>query len=779
MFRFKRILIVSALILSSSCSSKLNDDVAHGAPVEVGGKFSGCLAGYDEKLFRYFSGASHEQEMSGFFDCVSEAFRTFGEFTRGRNEDRFEANELKGFLERYFLKTQKIPVRLLSELFLLKQALIGGSESSVSRAELELTRERMKVLKTEALRLLRYMPLRSSKTNSMSALELDRATDAASLVAKNLGAMLSSTTGRYSFERFEALLTELESVISPQGESTSLGDVRRAMPLIAALKSVFISQSKEGLESSDWPKLFEVIADSYGLYLKLAHLNASTEDALSGAGLIRLEKLIGHSKSFMIKIVSQREKAEISLSAFDDVIDALGTQTAFVIPYRGIALKLALRPIVQRLMGGTELGETGREAQALTVSAIRGGFTILEQWLETQKTLEKLYSTLGGTQSEYSRSDLLKVIEQMDLKTERVERLIRTHLPLFQMSDARASFFTRTRSDLYSYRGLSRMLWLETQARAFFRGYAGDVARAESQSYLYAQEWSLIYTEFSELAFDIGLFDRRKLDRGAGRFRDANLFTPSGDGDQRMTLAEATDLMANLMSARALARDVHEGARRACPKTGRKDPFGEALIGAKCFRRHFFDNVATYWDHMPELYRYYQGLKADQKLEFERQYESIVRRLGYSDDPIEYPDSESFSTFAHYIETLFAKYDRDRSGFLDTQETMNAFYRFENTLRAIPELRDSDQMTLLSLFVYIMQVGGAPECLLEKADFWLFSKDPSGWRVRADRGRVISVFSKMLKTSNGSGAVTFTSHPRVPVDRKGPVSMETLWDELP
>jgi hypothetical protein len=323
------------------------------------------------------------------------------------------------------------------------------------------------------------------------------------------------------------------------------------------------------------------------------------------------------------------------------------------------------------------------------------------------------------------------------------------------------------------------MLWLQTQARIFFRGFAGDVRRAEDQSYILAHEWTTIYMEFSEIAFDMGLFDRRKLDRGAGRFRDANLFTPSGNGDSRMTLTEATELMANLMSGRSLANGIHDGAYSACPKTGRKDPFGEPLIGAKCFRRHFFDNTATYWDRMPELYRYYRNLNAAGKLEFEQQYETIVRRLGYSDEPIESPDSESFSTFAHYIETLFSKYDRDRNGHFNTEEAIDAFYRFESTLRAIPELKDKDQMTLLALFVYIMQFGGAPESWIAKADFWLWSKDPSAWSVRADRGRVISVFASMLKTSSGNGAVNFTLRPRVPVDRKGPVSMETLWDEVP
>ena len=244
-----------------------------------------------------------------------------------------------------------------------------------------------------------------------------------------------------------------------------------------------------------------------------------------------------------------------------------------------------------------------------------------------------------------------------------------------------------------------------------------------------------------------------------------------------MTLTEATELMANLMSGRSLSREIHQGAYQACPKTGRKDPFGEPLIGAKCFRKHFFSNAATYWDHMPELYRYYRDLSAEEKVEFERQYETIVRRLGYTDEPIESPDSESFSTFAHYIETLFLKYDRDQSGFFNTQEAIDAFYRFESTLRAIPDLKDKDQMTLIAVFVYIMQFGSAPERWYEKLDFLIWSQDPSAWNVRADRGRVISVFANMLKTAGGNGVVNFTLRPRVPVDRKGPVSMDTLWDE--
>ena len=277
------------------------------------------------------------------------------------------------------------------------------------------------------------------------------------------------------------------------------------MPLIQALKVVFISKSKDGLEPSDWPRLFEVIADTYGLFLKISHMGASSEDVLAGKGLLRLEKLLLDAKGFMLKIVSKRENEQIALTAFDDVIDALGTQTAFKIPYRGIALKLALRPIIRRLMGGTDMGETGRAAEALTLPAIHRGFEMLEQWMESQKTLDQLYLRVGGLDTEHSQADLIRAIEEMKLASDHVERLIRMHSPMFQKNDARVSFFTRTRGDLYSYRGLSRMLWLQTQARIFFRGFAVDPRRAEQQNYLFAHEWTTIYMEFSEIAFDMGL----------------------------------------------------------------------------------------------------------------------------------------------------------------------------------------------------------------------------------------------------------------------------------
>ena len=103
-----------------------------------------------------------------------------------------------------------------------------------------------------------------------------------------------------------------------------------------------------------------------------------------------------------------------------------------------------------------------------------------------------------------------------------------------------------------------------------------------------------------------------------------------------------------------------------------------------------------------------------------------------------------------YIESIYVRFDADRSGTLGYSEAVAAFPLFKDVLNSASKFNNDHKN--LALFCYLLQYGKPPTSLTDKLYFqliWLGSE--SKWKkVAADRMKVLGIVGALKSSINST-----------------------------
>src|SRR4051812_7963230 len=95
-----KVFILAAALGLSGCLK----DHAPLDQIKIGDGISGCLNDFDQTIRDYFGGRADPKAVSSLFDCSVSALDLFMKHTRGEVSGTYLPEELRLFLQRYFLK---------------------------------------------------------------------------------------------------------------------------------------------------------------------------------------------------------------------------------------------------------------------------------------------------------------------------------------------------------------------------------------------------------------------------------------------------------------------------------------------------------------------------------------------------------------------------------------------------------------------------------------------------------------------------------------------------
>ncbi|MCM2279177.1 MAG: hypothetical protein NDJ89_13960 [Oligoflexia bacterium] len=779
-----RFLAAPIALLASSCSLMVGEETTKPS-LDIGEM--NCLEGGTQTLVDYFQGIGSDTRMGELWDCLGTSLALFSERTHGEERpDLYSAGELRNFMNEYFLKTSTVPEGLVAELMEFKRTILGGRADRLTREEIVRAREFLKVLKVETLRLKPYLPLSSANFSRMTPERVADAIATLESVAREIGKALRGAGQSYEFRSLGRFFEELEkSALTPR-VSGPLRELREGLPLIQQLKSLLLSPDARLVRSDEWELLLSTASRWFGLYLKFStvshqYLSAFEPSAERAIGRAELLELGREARELLLSAVGRRRQGVIPFEEFDALIDALAPKYLKV---AGRALepqhaKDFVRVFVRRALGGATAGASGRDADGLTQAAVERGWAIFEDWSEAQRYLELLFGKLtrdsGLSDPEkrsFEREQLLSVslrelyeVDESGLSPAvrhaiaRMGEVIRTQPPLFHGESGEIFLYSpRDGEELrYSYFALSQLNFMDLLARLMMSSYAEDPSRARAKVEL--REVERLYLDFKSVGVDLRIFDPKNDQVAQRRFLDSNLFTFAGNGDEWMDVREATQILAYMISAKTVTARVHLGISRSClasqggdsetqlPET---DFFGYPLVPADCYRRAYFERQGEIWSHLPHLSAYYGALKRDprrtpEREAFERDLETVARKEGHNDSPFTSADTDTLSGLVQYLETVFLRYDNDRSGTINLHEAFKsndaAYPVFRSALKKASGLKEDWQLE--TLFSYLLAHGRIPD----KWEFgkWLAKGKLGLWKFEADRGRMIRILAELAR----------------------------------
>jgi len=745
---------VSHLFLTTGCSLSLSDGDTASAPLKLDGPGANCLDKSLTNFERFFRGETTAQEIDSSWRCASEALKLFKQHVRGENRDSYTAKELRAFIEKYFLSKTKISDPLLVELMRLKQAILGGDLERLTRDELDQADLVLNTVRVESVKILPYMRLLTLQDQSVSFVDQPEFVEKAILqltgTANVLGSLLGRSRAPYKLADAERLFKELGRLYVQTSAWSGPDSLVKYLPAVAALKGFFIRPAPDAIAPDEWPALISNAGRLYALYLRQRFL-IDGQSLTTGFGLRQITILAQDFFSLLDESIDAKEGKLIRYQEIDELIKQVYQLELFDIPVKEKTAKDLLRIVIENVTNPASRGRRpsigGINKQ--TVTWLRRDFF---GWSEIQAYWEPL----SGGAKELSVAQVREGLRRHQFTHEdSVSELIalyeKKHPLVF--TDLGTVYFEHDTTQLRVSRdSWTSLNWRRAFIRLALRGYAFDFA-AEREIGLQRAQFTEFFSDLRPLAAELNLLDPRSVNLEERTFREANVFLHSSDGNDRLNFFEGVELLSFALSASKISGEAFKDLRQACPNL-ENDVFGKPMIEVRCYRARQQFRFTNYYQFIPGWAAMGARVPANRWTAFQETIENGARGAGYTDAPFESGELDKTAGLFQYIESLFTRFDENRTGTFSVAEAKTAFPTLRNLLAEYTGRSDNEE--LMAIFTYVIKYGVRPDKDIWNGLRYLWWKANSdGWSFEADRWQVLKVIANLSGPSSSSKAAPF------------------------
>jgi hypothetical protein len=775
--RWLPLLCLSTLGMSAGCAKLgLNEPWMPRSALKVDGGNTVCLQDAGRRIDEYLNGNSSASDITHMFECAEDSVQIFLDRTKTRTPGTYTPNELKNFLEKFFFGEGRISESLMTETMEFKRSLMGGRGDQLTASELRTFQRILGGLQTLILQMEPYRPFNIEALSQLPREKLDEVLKSLNRGLEEFGAVLAQSAGDYPTARLEGLLKEFERIYPSEGLRTLI--VR--LPLVRALKPVLLGTPADVMRAEEWPRLLVSLGRLAGVYIKgrqLAPQAWSGDPAWAGCGAGRQSLTDAALEVFSIleDAIRHHEGLEmIPLVEFYRVIDSLQPEDLGRVGSG--TLKRLLGPVIRRFLAGLNEGFLGRDAEGLTRLGVQRARRALTDWSNHQRYLEGAFRLLGqfdcrtlidspGSAPRYSWAEInsipveraMGVLRLEDLAPQTQASLATFRRALSQIMPLQVSQGLRVEVNAlrpalrHTFNSASMINLLSVGYVLGQQGYRNrdyDPRRRQGGD-LHAMagpELDVISDDLREISIDLQFQDPEGEMGGAARFRDGNLFTYSADGNELLSLSEGVELLSILLSGKDSSSEIHRRIEKDCPSFP-GGVFESKIIEIACFGNRLTRQYSSYFGHLPGFVKYLDSLRPEGRSAVFDQLLRIAKRSRPKSrfyNHMEMLDTDVVAVLPHYIESIFLVFDADRDGFLNTQEALSAYPRFEPTLRRVTNDPTLSPKDLQALFAFMLDRGKPPESSGEKASFLLWLWDgPKKWNLKVDRKRILDLFDRL------------------------------------
>ncbi len=750
------VVIVAISLVVASCGLHLGETSPKAAPVSYSGKGYGCIGQIPQHVEMYFNDRLSEDQITEFVTCIQKSFTSFAQLTSGREQSTYSADELRNFLQSYFLRSRPITDRFLAEFMALKVAVLGGSSDRLSRVELYAAIDWLEDIRVQAIRLKPHMRM----LNHRLAMEQDprgigpRLNGAGEALNQAIGVFAQRLQGSkqdYSLEHLKGFLTEFRAFVGWEDHFADSRTVDQWKNLIQIFKEVTVSPNHpEVIRANEWAPLLKSMTSWY-LTLLQFDLGIKGKGVMHGIGLQNLiylaQQVFDQADEAIKRQIPENPnlpRYTVSFGQIDRMIESL-SELGWLPKYvRVSSLQQLTRVLVDRIFGTattppnerSRLGGLG--LTSLTLANMRTEFyrwAYIQQDLEDQFANEAAQMNDDGVPSLQTNphigKDLRMLIDRKVFGAEwnefiKIKILMR---PLYHENSDRVVVAPAANLDYlkirHGFTDLSNLNLVRSLTALIFRGYAGDVSsRWLWSAGLERSEMQQFYDDFHDFGIDLGVLDPRSMRTGDRVFVEANLFTYASDGvdfdkdgvGRQMSFLEGIQFFSFLYSGGQVGLDLYESLAGIhstddgyvvvnCEK-GPPDIFAESTLNRACVRANLGRILMHNVSNLPGLQLFLASLSEPQILEY---VDTILQTAGTKkSNPkwVERAELSSIGVISQYVEAVMTRYDKNGDGVLVNAEIEDAIPVFSGFIKYFAKTRrnwDLWDVAARGFFYYILE----------------------------------------------------------------------------
>ena len=792
-------LLAVALFTLVGCQHFFGNDRQRRDPLQISEQRLTCVRDLGTKSKAFFKG--EDVDPVALADCATAALQKFANNTRGASTQAWTRAEISTFFENYFRNseaantedvqapvastpmpdavgpgaTEQRPARSVQvpqvsdrresedevdavamavrrhtmvEVFRWKAALFGGSDQALTRDELG----RVVHLLQSARPLLGELRGKGGLLGFQQLEAQAGVVDSLNATLLALGELLATEFEKSSrrglafraMSRTKAMtLTEMSESLSYAGLIPRTSESR--LKVMASAKQVLLGGDAESLGgpgSDDWSELTRQAARGLGIALRYKYQVGELSGILTRE-ISLIERIVDQIQDFTRRVL-RRHDGLIANVKLARLIHALGEDQLLPMNFKAESVIATLEPLFGKLLGGQSLASREALKAGLQEAHLEALDRIAEDWITGQRLHQSVYQ---GTGLPMDLTMVRRRASQMQGPVgAQLASLLGRGRPLVFDQEHRLLVQPEDRLPGLSSRDLAQLNTIRVLVNVVMRGYAAESSRAGLFPSLTEDEAQEVFQDLKLVGRDLGIVDVRSQASGHRTFMEANIFASVANGDAFIQHQEGVEWFSFVLSAGRLADRLREDLTPAC-STGPIDVFGKLRLRVECFRSRAMPVLAQHVTHLPNISAMLRRAQPNSLRELER----ASRALGDSPLPVESSELRAMLPILHYVESLFVRFDADRSGVLEGDEVWAAFPLIRPFISKLAGGRQLGETLERAVFSWLVYYGEPPDTSTSgKTKLLLWVAGRQFVTERASPENIISILSSFQTVSRRS-----------------------------
>lgn len=691
---------------------------------------AGCMTQALDDFGRFFGGDSSGPVMLGATSCLEDSVALFGKKVRGENPNYYKPREVANFIQNQFLDPGvQIPDQLLTEIMRLKQLFVGGTTDQLTREELTALKNFVHDLGPLLADMAPEMKILSGNWPAKNLAHADAISQFAASetrIAQKLQSEWPAFKAIYDLKNLQNLADGLHQAFPNNAKINSFQNaISKYLPLAIAAKNILLKDDQSILATGDWAKLLKRLPALLSRYLYYSYFLADTTSMFWGIPLADFENLVHTLLDNLQAILTDRGQG-ISITELNNLADGLGTSQFLTGAFSASAIKTVIPIAVHRFLTTPSDRLAGKPESTLSTTCLTNLRTELDAMFSVQETL----NTYVQGNPTPSHAQLRAAFQNTTGPQQEFSRILQS--PNSFASDDQGRMFIDVASEIpYTVKSLQRLNIVRTLVRFAFRSYAKDATRVSALSNVTQDEvLTDVFGELKPFLVQANLIDASNTTFAKSRFIEANLFTPTANGDKNLDFYEASGIGLMIWSGLSLNDGFEPAMNAHCSKGGTL-----ATYDVACSMDQIRQNIPSNATSLPRLVSVFQTLPAAQ---INTTLTQMLKAAGWvptGDNTAKMADLSLVPHVLQYVESIYRRWDTNKDNIIDKNEAMVA----EPTFR--PLLADlsgqTDPGTLRAAFAYILVYKKNPADNIW--DFLVFMNDESKWTIKVARTDIADI----------------------------------------
>lgn len=759
---------------ASGCSNLFGQKPDEKKPLEI--KMNACMKDLKANLGLWFQDG--QGDIGASIDCAAGAINEFSHRVQGQTKEVYTRAELSSFISD-ILTAESSPnagstADLTAEILHVKQIILGGSDSLVTKDELARLRSLLLRARPFMVQLSPNLKTLLFRAESADVKQVASAKDSLAAILD----LVATEFERNDVGRPEAGFRDLLKSANKLGMKNT--DVASWIPLAESVKVLVLGGEPDQLRSREWAPMIRAISKTWGLALVAKYTLASNNQVL-GSDFGTLQASVKDVMSLLTTAVASHDGA-IPNANFEQLVDLLAAKEMLPrvkgFPVGAETIKDLLpvvfgkllygrsKPSYQRL--GLRFGQEQLETLNQVVNDWLAGQVLINRALKGHSDLSVSEFGTALTTVQFARGDFIDAGVAAQAASAQKQLLLFMAKGRPPVLDARGRIVVVTRKDLPRLKSTDLNLLNATRViiGSVLSGWAEDKTAADTMAGLLDKEVQDVYLDFRELGHDLNFMDIRSNQAGIRTFMETAVFMSSSDGNDRMGLQEGVEWLNYVLSGGAIADSFYakiasyvarDGKVCAVPKT---DVLGNPKVRASCFREAF---AKYYEEFIPNLPRMISWIRADgsgKRLQgLIAGLEAAGRSRGLTDNDVDSSEMRSMIPIAQYVESMFARHDANQNEVLDDKEIWGAFPLLSPFVKKMGNGSADSVDVQKTILSWILTFGSVPDTstvgIAKLAGWYLIH----GWfSEEADRLKILNVIGSFGQAAKITRVKNITSY---------------------